>query len=73
MEPTTGVILKLENTWRLIALGRRFLAQVDVDEIHLADLAQFVATWRTALDDPMTVTTTRVDELAAMIAIASRA
>ena len=62
---------KLDSTWRLITLGRRFLAEVDIDEIHVADLARFVATWRTALDDPMTVTTARVDELAAMIAIAS--
>ena len=62
---------KLENTWRLIALGRRYLAEVDVDEIHVADLAQFVAMWRTALDDPMPVSTTRLDELAAMIAVGS--
>ena len=71
METGTEVSWRLDHTWCLIALGRRFLAEVDVDELDIADLARFVATWRTALDDPMTVTTARVDELAAMIAIAS--
>jgi hypothetical protein len=62
-------LLKLDNTCRLIALGRRFLAEVDVDEIHVADLLRFVATWRTALDDPVAVADTRVDELTTMVAV----
>lgn len=40
MDPIPGLKWKLENTWRLIALGRSFLALVDVDEIHVADLVR---------------------------------
>jgi hypothetical protein len=67
----TGLLWKLDNTRRLVALGRRFLAEVDVDAIHVADLARFVSTWRTALDDPMSTTARRVDELAALITVRS--
>ena len=71
MEPMTGHLWRLENTWRLITLGRRFLTEVDVDDIHVADLARFVATWRAALEDPMASTVACVDELSALITAGS--
>jgi hypothetical protein len=67
----TGLLWRLENTWSLIALGRRFLTEVNVDDVHIADFVRFVAVWRTALEDPMTVTAACVDELAALISVGS--
>jgi hypothetical protein len=70
MEPLTGVTSKIDRTWRLIALGRRYLLEVDTKEIDVAELTRFVTTWRSAFDEPMTATDKRVDELAVMIATA---
>ena len=70
MDSVAGLTSKFDRTWRLIALGRRFLLEVDTEEIDVAELTRFVTTWRSAFDEPMSATSERVDELAAMIATA---
>src|SRR5678815_4021691 len=70
MDPVTVPTSKLDRTRRLVALGRRYLLEVDTAQIDVAELTRFVTTWRSAFDEPMSATGARVDELAAMIATA---
>lgn len=67
MDPVTASVSKIDRTRELVALGHRYLLEVDTEEVDLAELTRFVTTWRAAFDEPMTATAERVDELTAML------